>query len=1156
MAAAEDFVHLHVHSEYSLLDGACRLEQLAAQVKAQGQTAVAVTDHGNLYAAILFYDAAIAQGIRPIIGCEVYVAQRTRFDKEPRLDGKSCHLLLLCENNEGYQNLVKLVTLANLEGFYKKPRVDLELLQKYHEGLICLSACIAGEIPRLLLEGSYDSAMKAAQRYQKIFGKDHFFLEIQNHGIQEERQVLPQLLRLSRELDIPLAATNDVHYLTREDAVMQKTLLCIQTGKTLDEPHGMGFATNEFYLKTTQEMEELFPNLPEAIINTRRIADRCQVVFAFGERKLPHFVKEGVSDNTAYFRALCTKGMYMRYGNAPSDEVKQRLLHELHVIEEMGFVDYFLIVWDFIRYAKKHEIPVGPGRGSGAGSLCAYCLGITGIDPIANKLLFERFLNPMRVSMPDIDIDFCIEGRQAVKDYVVERYGAEHVSEIIAFDTMKARAAVRDVARVMNIPYTTADRTAKLIDSRLSVTESVKQNKELKALYDTDEQVRRLLDMAACVEGMPRHVTTHPAGVVIAAQPVSDYVPLQKNDETIVTQYAKNELERLGLLKVDFLGLRNLTIIRDCVKAVLKREPDFSMEHIPLDDPAVYQLLSKGNTSGVFQLESNGIRQVLMRLKPQNMEDIIAVLSIYRPGPMDSIPTYIHNRHHPEDVHYLHPMLEEILDVTYGCILYQEQVMEICRKLAGYSYGRADLVRRAMTKKKQSEMAKERDIFINGADGEDGCTGAVAHGVPLETAEKIFDQMESFASYAFNKSHAAAYGLLAYQTAYLKCHYFTEYMAALMTSVISDSTKLMSYLEECRAAGVEICPPDVNTGEWGFSSSGSRMHFGLLAIRNLGKGLIERMVLERRENGAFTGFVDFCRRMSAHGLNKRALEALIQAGALDRLDCNRRQMLLCYENVMDAVNSGERAIEGQMSLFGEAEINSASDLAIPHVQDFDLIQRLQMEKAAAGMYLSGHPMDGMQYVQELLRCDSIGQLTADGGKNVRDNQDIKLLCTIQSIKKHRTKSGEEMCFVTAEDAGGVIDIVVFPRLYAISVHRLSQDAIVFVNGKISRREDGVSAIAETIRSQEDLPLMFRQLQLCLKLDSGSLSILEDTAKLCEQFAGETEIIIYLTDQKRYVFPKRRLRAEISEQFYRKLCGILPKEAIGCIPALGKHGSMV
>ncbi len=1150
MAASEEFVHLHVHSEYSLLDGASRIEQLVKQVKAQGQTAVAVTDHGNLYAAIVFYDAAKEAGIKPIIGCEVYVAQRSRFDKDPVLDGKSYHLVLLCETDEGYQNLIKLISLANMDGFYKKPRVDLELLQKYHKGLICLSACVAGEIPRRLLEGSYDSAKEAAIRYREIFGADNFFLEIQDHGIQEERQVLPQLLRLSRELHIPLAATNDVHYLTKNDAAMQKVLLCIQTGKTVDEPNGMGFSTNEFYLKTTQEMAALFPNLPEAITNTRRIADRCQVTFTFGERKLPHFVKEGVTDNAAYFRALCTKGMYMRYGEHPSEEIRKRLAYEISVIEKMGFVDYFLIVWDFIRYARSRDIPVGPGRGSGAGSLCAYCIGITGIDPIAGNLLFERFLNPERVSMPDFDIDFCIEGRQAVKDYVVQRYGTDHVAEIIAFDTMKARAAVRDVARVMNIPYAVADKTAKLIDGKLTIQKALSHSKELKTMYESDEQVRRLLDMAIRVEGMPRHASTHAAGVVIAATPVSDYVPLQKNDETIVTQFTKDELERLGLLKMDFLGLRNLTIIRDCVRKIQQYDPAFSIDAIPLDDPSVYRMISKGNTSGVFQLESNGMRQVLMRLKPQDMEDIIAVLALYRPGPMDSIPTYIHNRHHPKDVHYLHPSLEKILDVTYGCIVYQEQVMQICRELAGYSYGRADLVRRAMAKKKQSEMEKERQIFLYGSGKNDGCIGAVANGIPLAVAEQIFDQMESFASYAFNKSHAAAYALLAYQTAYLKCNYFADYMAALMTSVISDSPKLLSYLEECRAAGLTICPPDVNTGEWSFSHHDGKILFGLLAIRNLGKGLIDRMTIERKNHGAFKGFVDFCRRMSDHGMNKRALEALIQAGALDSLDCNRRQMLLHYEQVMDAVSSGsDSAVEGQMSLFGDAELNAAADLKVAPAEEFDLLYLLKMEKAATGLYISGHPMDSMQYLQSLLHTVSLSELTADKGRHVKDNQSVKFFCIVQSVKKHRTRSGEEMCFVTAEDAGGAMEIVVFPRLYAISAQRLHPDSILYINGRISKKDDEVTLLAESIREQEDFPLMLRQMQLCLKLAQNSLSVLNEIEQLCMQFPGETEIILYLTDRKKYMLPKSRLRAEITEPFYRKICELLAPSQIGCIPSV-------
>ncbi len=1149
MTEADGFVHLHVHSEYSLLDGACRLEALVRQVKALGQTAVAVTDHGNLYAAVAFYEAAKAQGIRPIIGCEVYAAQRTRFDKEPQLDGKSYHLVLLCENNTGYRNLVKLVSLANIEGFYKKPRVDWQLLEQYHEGLICLSACVAGEIPRKLLEGNYAGAKETALRFEALFGHGNFYLEIQNHGILEEREVLPQLLRLSRETGIPLAATNDVHYISRMDAAMQKALICIQTGTTIDQPGALSFPTNEFYLKSAQEMAELFSTAPEALANTQKIADRCEVTFTFGERKLPHFVQEGVTDNAAYFRALCTKGMYKRYGNAPSEEVQQRLQYELRIIGEMGFVDYFLIVWDFIRYARSQNIPVGPGRGSGAGSLCAYCIGITGIDPIAGNLLFERFLNPERVSMPDFDIDFCMEGRQAVKDYVVRRYGSDHVAEIIAFDTMKARAAVRDIGRVMNIPYTVCDRTAKLIDARQTIPQALEQSEELRLLAKGDERVRKLLDMAKQVEGMPRHASTHAAGVVIAASPVSDYVPLQKNDETIVTQYTMTVLEQLGLLKMDFLGLRNLTVIRDAENAIRRREPDFSVDGIPLDDPAVYRMISEGNTSGVFQLESNGMRAVLMRLRPESMEDIIAVLALYRPGPMDSIPTYIHNRHHREDVRYLHPMLEDILDVTYGCIVYQEQVMQICRKLAGYSYGRADLVRRAMAKKKHEAMVQERQVFLYGSGKDDGCIGAIANGVPQEIAEQIFDQMESFASYAFNKSHAAAYALLAYQTAWLKCRHFADYMAALMTSVISDSPKLLAYLEECRDAGITIRPPDVNTGEWSFVHRDGSMYFGLLAIRGLGKGLIDKMIAERRNGGAFRGFVDFCRRMSAHGMNKRALEALIQAGALDGLDCNRRQMLTTYERVMEMVGSGEQVLEGQMSLFGEADAMPEDDVSIPPMEDYDILEKLRLEKQVTGLYISGHPMESQRYLRELLRLQNIGDLTEAQGALVADHQNVQLVCMVQSIKKHRTRGGEDMCFLSIEDESGAMDAIVFPRLYSISMQRLQQDRILYLTGKISKKDEEVTLLCESILSKEELPQLLRPMQLCIKTSREALGLLPQLEKLCTQFPGDTGIILYLTDEKRYLQPRSHLQAEVSERFYKALCAIFPPGQLGCIPAV-------
>ena len=1138
------FVHLHVHSEYSLLDGACRLTELCAHVKAHGQTAVAVTDHGNLYAAVAFYDAARKAGIQPIIGCEVYVAQRTRFDRDNVRDGKSYHLILLCENEQGYRNLVKLVSLSNLEGFYKKPRVDLELLNRYHEGLICLSACIAGEIPRLLLEGDYPAAKQATLRYQQIFGAGNFYLEVQDHGIPEERQVLPQLVRLSRETGIPLAATNDAHYLTKADAEMQKILLCVGTGKTIDEPTGMGFHTPEYYLKSTEEMAELFAHNPEAVTNTRRIADRCRVEFRFGERKLPHFVQDGVKDNTAYFRALCHKGMQKRYGDALTPEIEQRLEYELSVIEQMGFVDYFLIVWDFIRYARSQDIPVGPGRGSGAGSLCAYCIGITGIDPIANQLLFERFLNPERVSMPDFDIDFCIEGRPRVKEYVVRRYGADHVAEIIAFDTMKARAAVRDVGRVLGIPHALCDTVAKLIDPFQPLQESLEKRRELHELYLSDNDAHRLIDMALQVEGMPRHVSTHAAGVVIAASPLADIVPLQKNDETIVTEYTMTVLERLGLLKMDFLGLRNLTIIREAERSIQKHDPEFRIDSIPTDDPAVYKLIASGNTSGVFQLESDGMRNFLTALKPENMQDIIAALALYRPGPMDSIGTYIKYRRGREKITYLHPMLESILRETYGCIVYQEQVMEICRKLAGYSYGRADIVRRSMAKKKHEDMIREREIFLHGSKDADGCAGCLANGISESIANQIFDQMESFASYAFNKSHAAAYALVAYQTAYLKCHYFGDYMAALMTSVLQDSDKLLSYREECRAAGLTVCPPDVNNGEYGFAYRDGKLLFGLQAIKGIGRGMIDRMQLERRKNGAFRTFVDFCRRMSAQGLHKRMLLPLIQSGALDGLDCTRHQMILHYEEIMDQVSgASEPSIEGQMSLFGEADMTTSGDRSLPYAEEYPLTQLLMLEKQACGMYLSGHPLEGMRWLAALYHTQDIRELQA-----APDRTPCKLLCVVQGVKRHRTKNGEDMVFVTLEDAAGAMDAIVFPKLYAVTSTRLQKDKLLYVTGRISRKEDEASIICESIRMQEEFPAMLRQMQLCIKwdADTGHDKLGQLTA-LCREHPGETRIVFYLTERRAYSVPKQPLYAEITEGFFGKLSGLFSPEKLGMIP---------
>ncbi|HAE52935.1 MAG TPA: DNA polymerase III subunit alpha, partial [Ruminococcus sp.] len=860
-------------------------------------------------------------GIKPIIGCEVYVAPRTRHDREHSLDSKPYHLILLCETDEGYKNLVKLVTASNLEGFYGRPRVDIELLKKHHEGLICLSACPSGEIARLMLNNNYSGAKKKALQYREIFGENNYFLEVQNHDIADEKRIIPMIYRLSDETGIPLAATNDCHYINKKDAETQKILMCIQTGKKLSDPDAMSFETDEFYVKSSDEMYNLFRDRKDALENTVKIAERCNVKLNFGNIMLPEFKTDGVENNDEYFRELCIKGMHKRYGNNPDEKIIKRLEYELSVITSMKFTDYFLIVWDFIKYAKDNNIPVGPGRGSGAGSICAYCIGITDIDPIKYDLLFERFLNPERVSMPDFDVDFCIEGRQKVKDYVSKKYGADNVAGIIAFDTLKARAAVKDAGRVMEIPYNLCDKVSKLIDPRYSLETALKDSAELNGLYNADKDVRRLIDSAMLLEGMPRHTSMHAAGVVISAVPLNDVVPLQKSDENIITQYTMNYLEKLGLLKMDFLGLRNLTIIRDTVREI----KNFDINNIPLDDSEVYRMLSQGDTAGVFQMESAGMTQKLIDMSPERIDDLIAILALYRPGPMKSIPLYIENKNNPSEIKYAHPLLKDILSDTYGIIVYQEQVMEICRKLAGYTYGHADKVRKAMAKKKTDEMLKEHESFVS---------GAVANGVPKETAENIFSEMESFASYAFNKSHAAAYAYLAYQTAYLKCHYRGIYMAALMSSVMSSADKLSEYINDCRNHGINVVPPDINMSRTGFFYRDGKMYFGLLAVKNVGKGLAEKIISERENNGKFKGLQDFCERINGRELNKKALEYLIYAGAFDNMNLNRRQMSENYEILIDmAVSDSRGVIDGQMNLFGEEE-SADMNFRIPFRPEF------------------------------------------------------------------------------------------------------------------------------------------------------------------------------------------------------------------------------
>ena len=943
------FTHLHLHTEYSLLDGACRIDRLFDYIKQLGQTAVAITDHGVMYGCVAFYDAAKAAGIKPIIGCEVYVATRTRFDKVNRIDGNS-HLILLCKNETGYKNLIKMVSAGFTEGFYSKPRIDKELLAQHHEGLICLSACLAGEIPRAILAGDYDRAKQTALWYRDLFGEGNYYIELQDHGLEEDRVVLPQLIRLARETGIPMAATNDAHYITKEDAKMQSILLCIQTGKTINDVDRMEFQTDEFYLKSTDEMYELFSMVPEACENTNKIAEQCNFAFTFGETKLPYFKAPDGMENQAYFEKLCWEGLERRYPGKVTDALKERLTYEINVVKTMGYTNYYLIVYDFINYAKSHDIPVGPGRGSGAGSLAAYCVGITDIDPIRYNLIFERFLNPERVSMPDFDVDFCYERRQEVIDYVNRKYGADHVAQIVTFGTMAARNAIRDVGRVMGMPYQSVDVVAKQVPMELKMTlkRALEVSPELKRMYDSDPQVTELIDTALKVEGMPRHASTHAAGVVITPEPTDYYLPLSTNDGLPVTQFNMTEIEELGLLKMDFLGLRTLTVIRDAEAAVQKKDPSFSIQKLDYDDAATYKMLGQGETEGVFQLESSGMKQVLVGLQPQNLEDVIALISLYRPGPMDSIPTYLRNRHEPDKISYKTPQLAHILDVTNGCIVYQEQVMQIFRELAGFSFGQADNVRRAMSKKKHAVMEAEREHFVHGCTEPDHeCPGCVANGISEEVANEIYDEMSSFASYAFNKSHAACYAYVAFQTAYLKCHYPHEFMAALLTSVLDNTSKVIEYTTECQRLGIKVQQPDINISRGGFTADGDLIRFGLNAVKSVGRGLIDAVIKERAQR-PYRSLYDFCKRLHGSELNRRALENLIKAGAFDALEPTRRGMLESVEGILKSVETDARQnLDGQMDLFGlmsGGNEKPADDYKVPELPEYAASELLKMEK--------------------------------------------------------------------------------------------------------------------------------------------------------------------------------------------------------------------
>ena len=1099
----DNFVHLHLHSEYSLLDGACRVTDIPKRAAELGQSAAALTDHGVMFAAVDFYNACRSQGIKPIIGCEVYVARRTRHDRVHQLDSRPYHLILLCKNEEGYKNLIKMVSISYTEGFYSKPRVDRELLTKYSGGLIALSGCIAGETAQCLLNGDYNAAKEAALFYRDTFGIDNYYLEVQNHLTDEDRRLLMQLYRLSAETGIPLAATNDAHYINRSDSKVQRVLLAIQTNTTLDEPNPIAFPNDEFYMKSTEEMYELFRGHEEACDNTVKIAEMCSLEFEFGKIKLPRYdiaesLKGKFSDNISYFRYLCEKGLSERYGNSSDKTASERLEYEISVIIKMGYTDYFLIVWDFVNYAKSHGIPVGPGRGSGAGSIAAYCIGITDIDPLKYDLLFERFLNPERVSMPDFDIDFCYEGRQKVIDYVVRRYGSDRVAQIVTFGTMAARAALRDSARVMGMPYRDGDTAAKLVPHELNITleKAIETVPELKQLYTSDRKMHELLDVAKSIEGMPRNTSTHAAGVVISDKPVSEYVPLISRDGTSAAQYTMTVLESLGLLKMDFLGLRNLTIIRDCCDYVRLKHPGFDVTKIPEADKETFKMLSAGNTLGVFQFESGGMRSMLMRLRPNCIEDLIAALSLYRPGPMDSIPRYIENRRDPSKIKYKHPLLEKILKVTYGCIVYQEQVMEICRTLAGYSYGRADLVRRAMAKKKHDVMEKERTFFV------DGC---LKNGISGDIADDIFDEMAGFASYAFNKSHAAAYSVVAYRTAYLKCHFYKEYMASLMT--VNEGGSLAEYISDCEKHGVKLLRPDVNESMSGFTPVENGIRFALSAAKNIGYGLVEEIISERTENGRFNSPKDFMSRMQKHDMNRRAAESLIKCGALDGMGLNRRQMLIYFDILYDgAVQAARSNVEGQLDFFGSGSTQVRHESDIPYEDEFSLEELLEQEKEILGMYVSGHPLEKYDIFRNTFAMRSAAEIAG-----YDENVPVMLLCSLKGIKPHVTKKGSKMAFASGEDRSGETEIIIFPSVYAAGIKYLKEGAAVLIRGRTSKSGNRTQIAAEGIIPADMLEngtVFGSEYTLYIKCVSSAAN---RAAEICREHPGRSPVIFYFPD---------------------------------------------
>ena len=1138
-----NFTHLHVHTEYSLLDGSNKIKEYVDRVRELGMDSAAITDHGVMYGVIDFYRAARAAGINPILGCEVYVAPGSRFDREAGSgDDRYYHLVLLAENNQGYSNLMKIVSKGFVEGFYYKPRVDLSLLEKYHEGIIALSACLAGEVARFLTRGMYEDAKKAALRYQDIFGKGNFFLELQDHGIPEQQNVNQQLLKMHRETGIELVATNDVHYTLAEDAQPHDVLLCLQTGKKLADEDRMRYEGGQYYVKSPEEMERLFPYAPEALENTHKIAQRCHVEIEFGVTKLPKFgVPEGYT-SWEYLNELCFKGLEERY-QPVTEELKERLNYELSTIRNMGYVDYFLIVWDFIKYARDHDIMVGPGRGSAAGSLVAYTLGITQLDPIRYDLLFERFLNPERVSMPDIDVDFCFERRQEVIDYVRRKYGDDCVVQIVTFGTLAARGVIRDVGRVMDLPYAQVDTIAKMIPQELNITidKALQMNPEFKKAYEEQKEIHDLIDTAKRLEGLPRHTSMHAAGVVISQKDVSEYVPLSRaSDGSIVTQFTMTTLEELGLLKMDFLGLRTLTVIQNAVHLI---EQDagvkLDMQHIDYNDKKVLDSLGTGRSDGVFQLESAGMKNFMKELKPQSLEDVIAGISLYRPGPMDFIPQYIRGKNRPDTIKYDCPQLESILKPTYGCIVYQEQVMQIVRNLAGYTLGRSDLVRRAMSKKKAAVMEKERQNFVYGNE-EEGVPGCIANGISEQTANKIYDDMIDFAKYAFNKSHAAAYAVVSYQTAFLKYYYPVEFMAALMTSVIEMPTKVAEYIQVCRQMNIKILPPDVNRGAYGFSVDNGAIRYGLSAIKSVGRPVINALVEEREANGEYRSLKDFIERLTGT-VNKRAIENFIKAGALDCLEGNRRQKMLVYGQIVDSIAQEKKnSFAGQMSLFDlvSDEEKKEYEIRMPDVEEYDKEMILAFEKDVLGIYLSGHPLERYRNIMEKMISAKTTDFQPDeesGIPKVYDGQKVIIggMITEKTIKY--TRNNKVMAFLTVEDLLGTVEIVVFPRDYEKWQAMLNEDARVFVQGRVNAEDDKPSKlILEKVRAFEDMP---QELWIQFKDKAEYAEKEQELLETLKGYAGVSAVVIYLKD----VNAMKRLPAGYHARISDSLTGELRKK---------------